>query len=170
MRKKFLLLFLFSALFIVVFYFSEQDAPVKVKIATEGSMLKDVQFMQKKDGMIKLNVHAKNAFLQEDQRTLKLEQLMIFIPERDFKVTANLGYYDIESGNLTLLENVEGLGRNFKLKTSEASWDSKEKSLFSDKPIIVEGKKFTIEANAGIANENLIELKKGVRAFVYLKK
>ncbi|MCX7988989.1 MAG: LPS export ABC transporter periplasmic protein LptC [Thermodesulfovibrio sp.] len=170
MKKTIFFLILVVILFFIIFSYMEQDSPIKVKVGIEGSTFHDVQFLQKREGQIKLNLSSKEAFLYDEGKLMELKDLTIFLPERDFKVFAQRGFYYMETGDFTLIEMVEGITKNLKILAKEANWDAKNKLLYTEKPIKIEGKSFTIEGNSGNANENLIELKKGVRAIVYSSK
>ncbi|MGC8938838.1 MAG: hypothetical protein ACP5KH_07650, partial [Thermodesulfovibrio sp.] len=63
-----------------------------------------------------------------------------------------------------------GFSKDYKIYGTEAYWSAKDKTLYSDNPLKIEGNRFIIEGNSGKASENLIELKKGVKAIVYSKK
>ncbi|MEN2986459.1 MAG: hypothetical protein ABDH16_07385, partial [Thermodesulfovibrionaceae bacterium] len=64
---------------------------------------------------------------------------------------------------------IEAQGKNFKVYAEEAYWNPQDKTIYSEKPLKIETKKFTIEGNSGKANANLIELNKGVKAVVHIK-
>jgi hypothetical protein len=136
----------------------------------EGSTFRDIQFIQKREGQIKLNINSNEAFLCEEGKIIELKELTIVLPDRNFKVLAQKGLYHLETGDFSLMENIEGFAKNFKILATEANWDSKSKVLSSEKPIIIEGKKITIHGNSGKANESFIELKQGVKAIVYSTK
>lgn len=170
MKKTIFFLILLVILLFIIFSYMEQDSPIKVKVGIEGSTFKDVQFVQKRDGQIKLNLYSKEVLLYDEGKLMELKELTIFLPERDFRVFAQKGFFYMETGNFSLMEEVEGTTKNLKILAKEANWDAKNKLLYSEKPIKIEGKAFIIEGNSGNANENLIELKKGVRAIVYSSK
>ncbi len=170
MKKSILFLVLLVILLFIILSHIEQETPIKVKIGIEGSTFKDLEFIQKREGQIKLNLYSKEAFLYDEGKLMELKELTIFIPERDFKVFAQKGFYHLETGDFSLREMIEGITKNFKILASEANWDSKSKVLYSEKPIKIEGKKFKIEGGSGKADESLIELKKGVKAIVYSSK
>lgn len=170
MKKSILFLVLLFILSFVILSHMEQETPVKFKIGIEGSTFKDLRFIQKREGQIKLNLYSKEAFLYDEGKLMELKELTIFIPERDFKVFAQKGFYNLETGNFSLREMIEGITKDLKILAIEADWDSKSKVLYSEKPIKIEGKKFKIEGGSGKADESLIELKKGVRAIVYSSK
>lgn len=170
MKKTIFFLVLLIILLIIILSYMEQEAPIKVKLGMEGSTFRDLQFIQKREGQVKLNLHSKEAFLYDEGKLMDLKEISIFIPDRDFKVFAQKGLYYIETGDFSLREMIEGVTKNFKILASEANWDSKNKVLYSEKPIKIEGKKFAIEGGSGKANESLIELKQGVKAIVYSSK
>jgi len=157
------------AIFLIVNYM-DKDSQVKVKISMEGSVFKDVAFIQKKDGQIKLKLASAEAFMSDDGKLLELNYPVMFFPDKEVTVKAHKGYYYPETGELFLREAIEGLSKDYKILGTEFYWNSKDKTLYSEKPLRIEGKRFTIEGNSGRATADLIELKKGVRAIVYSKK
>ncbi len=170
MRKNIFLLVFIIALLFFIFSSMDRELPLRVKMGLEGSTFKELQLIQKKEGHIKLVLNSKEAFLYGGGQLVELRDLAIQIPEREFKVFAKKGLYNLETGDFSLREMIEGISKNFKILAEEANWDSKNRILLSEKPIIIEGKRFTIEGNAGKANESLIELKKGVKAIVQTTK
>jgi len=169
------LISIFSGIFIVgillvVLDYLDKESSVKVKVSMEGSFFKDAKFIQKKDGQVKLQLFSKQAFMSDDGKLMDLRELTMSFPERDLTVKANKGFYWIESGDLILSEGIEGFSKDYKVHGTEAYWSAKDKTLYSDNPLKIEGSRFFIEGNSGKASENLIELKKGVRAIVYSKK
>ncbi len=167
MKKNIFLLVFIIALLFVIFSSMERESPLKVKVGLEGSTFRELQLTQKREGHIKLVLNSKEALLHRGGQLVELRDLTILIPEREFKVFAQKGLYNLETGDFSLREMIEGISKNFKIRTEEANWDYKNKILLSEKPIRIEGKRFTIEGNAGKANESLIELKKGVKAIVH---
>lgn len=148
----------------------DKDSHVKVKMSMEGSVFKNVSFIQKKEGQLKLKISSQEAFMDEEGKLIELNYPVMFFPEKEVSVKAYKGYYYPESGDLFLKDNIEGSSKDYKIFGTEIYWNSKDKTLYSEKPLRIEGKKFTIEGNAGRATSDLIELKKGVRAIVYSKK
>lgn len=170
MNKTIFFLLLIGILLILIFSHMDQESLIKVRIGLERSTFRDLEFIQKRGGQIKINLYSKEAFLYDDGKLMELRELTIFLPERDFKIFALKGIYHTETGDFSLMEMIEGITKNLKILAQEAIWDSQNKVLYSEKPIKIEGKNFTIEGNFGSANENLIELKKGVKAIVYISK
>lgn len=170
MKKIVLFLVLLFMLSFVILSHMEQETPAKFKIGIDGSTFKDLQFIQKREGQLKLNLYSKEAFLYDGGKQMELKELTIFIPDRDFKVFAQKAFYNLETGNFSLREMIEGTTKDLKIFTIEANWDSKNKVLYSEKPIKIESKKFKVEGGSGKADESLIELKKGVKAIVYSSK
>lgn len=170
-KVLFILLLLISSvgIFFIIGLLDKEES-VKVKLSMEASVFKDVYFMQKKDGDLKLKLYAKEALMNEDAKTLELKSLSMFFPEKEFTVKAKKGIYSTDSGDILLREEVEGYSKDLTVYGSEAQWNGKEKMLISDKPLKIQGNRFIIEGNAGIAKADLIELREGVRAIVYSKK
>lgn len=173
-RMKKLLLVVASLIVVItlvsVLDYLDRESPVKVKVSMEGSFFKDAQFIQKKDGQLKLQLFSQQAFMSDDGKLMELQGLTMFFPEKNFTVKARKGFYWTESGDLILSEGIEGISKDYKIYGSEAYWIAKDKTLYSDNPLKIEGSRFIIEGNSGKASENLIELKKGVKAIVYSKK
>jgi len=161
---------LFSAVVILLISNMEKESSIKVKISTEGSIFKDAQYIQKKDNQVKLLLNAKETIMSEDGKIMKLKEVSIFFPEKNFTVNAIKGYYYPDKGDFTLIENVEGISKDFKVIATEVFYSGKDKTLYSEKPLQIRGKNFIIDGNSGKATSNLIELKKGVNAIVYPKK
>lgn len=148
----------------------EQDSSPKIKVSIEGSTFKNVQFTQKREGQINLNVYSEEIFMSEDGQFMGLKDINIHFPEGDFKVLSQRGFYYLRDGKLLLKEKIEANIKNLVISTEEAQWDLNNKIILSEKPIKIEGKNFIIEGNAGKADKDLIELKRGVKATVYVKK
>ncbi|WP_353683610.1 LPS export ABC transporter periplasmic protein LptC [Thermodesulfovibrio sp. 3907-1M] len=171
--KKLVLVFagiIIVVILLVVLDYLDKEHPVKVKVSMEGSFFKDAQFIQKKDGQLKLQLFSKEALMSDDGKLMDLRELTMFFPEKNLTVKARKGFYWIESGDLILSEWIEGFSKEYKIYGTEAYWSAKDKTLYSDNPLKIEGNRFIIEGNSGKASENLIELKKGVTAIVYSKK
>lgn len=172
MRKFLLIIFgILTILFLAITIdYMERESPIKAKTLMEGSFFKDTEFIQKKDGVLKIQVSSTEAFMSDDGKLIEMRYLTIFFPERDFTVKSQKGIYYLDSGDLILTEAVEGIAKDYKVYGSEAYWSAKDKTLYSEKPLKIVGSSFSIEGNSGKANANLIELKKGVVAIVYSKK
>lgn len=170
MRKFIFFIFFIIFVLVIVINYLEQDSPPKIKISIEGSTFKNVKFTQKKGGQINLNVYSEEIFMSEDGQFMELREINIHFPEGDFKVLAQRGSYYLRDGKLHLKEKIEANIKNLVISTEEAQWDLNNKLILSEKPIKIESKNFIIEGNAGKANQDLIELKRGVKATVYVKK
>ncbi|MCS7164551.1 MAG: LPS export ABC transporter periplasmic protein LptC [Thermodesulfovibrio sp.] len=172
MRKFLLIIFgILTILFLAITIdYMERESPIKAKTLMEGSFFKDTEFIQKKDGVLKIQVSSTETFMSDDGKLIEMRYLTIFFPERDFTVKSRKGIYYLDSGDLILTEAVEGIAKDYKVYGSEAYWSAKDKTLYSEKPLKIVGSSFSIEGNSGKANANLIELKKGVVAIVYSKK
>ncbi|GAB5047112.1 LPS export ABC transporter periplasmic protein LptC [Thermodesulfovibrio sp. TK110] len=171
--KKLVLVFagiIIVIILLVVLNYLERESSVKVKVSMEGSFFRDAQFIQKKDGQLKLQLFSKEALMSDDGKLMDLRELTMFFPEKNFTVKAKKGFYWTESGDLILSEGIEGISKDYKIYGTEAYYSAKDKTLYSDNPLKIEGSRFLIEGNSGKASENLIELKKGVTAIVYSKK
>lgn len=170
--KKLLLIFsitAFVAVLLVIIDYMEKEPVIKMSVAMEGSQFKNAQFIQKKNAQVKMSVASEEAFISDDGKFIELKSLTMFFPEKNFTVKAKRGFYYTESGDFILSEEITGSSEDFKIYATEAYWDAKNNTLYSEKPLKIEGNKFYIEGNTGKANAELIELKKGVMAIVYPK-
>ena len=171
--KKWLLIFCLAAVGIIlnvlVNFINKEESP-KIKISMEGSIFKEIQFIQKKNENIKFELFSQEAMMSDDGKVINLRNLMMFFPEKEFTVKAKSGFYYLESGDILLRDEIEGVSKNYKIYGTEAYWDAKNRTLHSEKPLKLVGNKLTIEGNEGTASADLIELKRGVRAIVYSKK
>lgn len=168
--KKIILIFAAVTALVLIFEYMDKESPLKVKVSMEGSFFKDAEFIQKKDGQLKLKLSSKEAFMSDDGKLMSLKDLTMFFPEKEFTVKAQKGFYYPDSGDLFLSDGIEGFSKDYKVYGTEAYWSAKDRTLYSDKPLKIEGSRFLIEGNSGKAQADLIELKKGVKAIVYAKK
>ena len=155
---------------LLVIDYMDKESPIKVKISMEGSVFQGAEFIQKKDGQLKLKLASDEAFMSDDGKFMDLKNLTMFFPEKEFTVKAQRGFYYPETGNLTLSGGIEGFSKNYTVYGTEAYWSPKEGTLYSEKPLKIETKKFSINGNSGKANADLVELNKGVVAIVYANK
>ncbi|MCS7215699.1 MAG: LPS export ABC transporter periplasmic protein LptC [Thermodesulfovibrio sp.] len=172
MKKLILISFAFFiivALLVSLDYF-EKESQVTVKVSMEGSFFRDTEFIQKREGQLKLKLSSKEAFMSDDGKLMDMRYLTILFPEKEFTVKSKRGLYYPESGDLFLTDGIEGFLKDYKVYGSEAYWSAKDKTLYSEKPLKIVSNRFSIEGNSGKANADLIELKKGVVAIVYSKK
>lgn len=167
--RKFLLIFItaFIAVVLVIIDYMEKEPIIKTHVSMEGSAFKNAQFVQKKNAQLKMSIISEEAFISDDGKFIELKSLTMFFPEKNFTVKAKKGFYYTESGNFILSEEIAGFSKDFKIYATEAYWDAKDNTLYSEKPLKIEGSRFYIEGNTGKANAELIELKKGVMAIVY---
>lgn len=171
--KKIILIFVAIVaivILVVTLDYMDKESQIKIKVSMEGSFFKDAQFIQKKDGQVKMQLSSKEAFMSDDGKLMEMRYLTMFFPEKDFTVKSQKGIYYPESGDLILSENIEGLSKDYKVYGTEAYWNAKDKTLYSDKPLKIVSSRFSIEGSSGKASADLIELKKGVVAIVYSKK
>lgn len=171
--KKIILAFVSIAvigLILLLLDFAEKDSPLKMKLSMEGSVFKDVEFIQRKQGQLTVKLTAKESIMSDDGKKMELAYITMFFPEKNFTVKAKKGFYYTESGDLILTDGIEGVSKDYKVSGTEASWNAKDRTLYSEKPLRIEGEKFVIEGNSGKATSDLIELKKGVKAIVYSKR
>ncbi len=149
--------------------YMDKESPLKTKISMESSFFREIEFIQKREGNLKLKLYSQEAKMLEDGKILELGYITMFFPEREFTVKAKKGTYYIETGDIVLKEEIEGFSKDYTILGTEATWIGKDKTLYSDKPLKIKNERFVIEGNAGIARADLIELKKGVTAVVYSK-
>ncbi len=171
--RKWLLIFCASAvcivLIVLVGLMNKEESP-KIKISMEGSIFKEIQFIQKKNSYVKFELFSQEAMISDDGKVITLSNLTMIFPEKEFTVKAKNGFYYSESGDILLKDEIEGISKNYKVYGTEAYWDAKSRTLHSEKPLKLVGNKITIEGNEGAASADLIELKKGVKAIVHSKK
>lgn len=171
MKRKIILSFFLVAITILIIYsFEEDENQIKMKLLLEGSTFKDTYFVQKKDGEVRVILQAAETFIADDGKLMELKDIIMNFPEKDFKVTARKGYYYQETGDLYLKEGIEGNSKDITIVGTEAYWKRNENTLYSEKPLTIIGRNFSIEGNSGKAKADLIELNKGVKAVVYSKK
>lgn len=144
-----------------------KESQVKLKVSMESFFFKEAEFIQRKDGQLKMKVSSEEVFISEDGKSMSLHQLTMFFPEKDFTIKAKKGVYCPDLGDLFLSEGIEGFSKDFRIYGVEAYWSGKHKTLYSEKPLKIEGGRFSIEGGSGKATADLIELKKGVKAVVY---
>lgn len=170
MTKKIALISLFIATTVfVIYYLEDEDNQFKFKLSLEGSLFKDTYFVQKKDGEVKLAIKSSETFISDDGKFMELKGVLIDFPEKNFKISAQKAEYYPESGDLYLKGGIEGTSDQIKITATEAHWKGSEKTLYSENPLIITGKNFSITGNGGKAKADLIELNKGVKAVVYSK-
>lgn len=170
MGKKIALIAVFIAFVVsVIYYLEDEDNQFKLKLSLEGSLFKDTYFVQKKDGEVKLALKSSETFISDDGKFMELKGVLIDFPEKNFKVSAQKAHYYPELGDLYLKEGIEGSSDQIKITGTEAYWKGSEKTLYSENPLIITGKNFSITGNSGKAKADLIELNKGVKAIVYSK-
>lgn len=171
--KKIILIFaviVVIAILLITLDYMDKESQIKVRVSMEGAFFKDAEFVQKKDGQMKLQLFSREAFMSDDGKFMDMKYLTMFFPEKEFTVKSQRGFYYPESGDLILTEGIEGLSKDYKVYGTEAYWSAKDKTLYSEKPLKVVSSKFSIEGSSGKASADLIELKKGVVAIVYSKK
>lgn len=170
--KKFVLIFIALVFMVVLFAilgYMDKESQIKVRVSMEGSFFKDAEFIQKKDGQVKLQLSSREAFMSDDGKLMEMKYLTMFFPEKEFTVKSQKGFYYTESGDLLLTEGIEGFSKDYKVYGTEAYWNAKDKTLYSEKPLKIVSNRFSIEGSSGKASADLIELKKGVVAIVYSK-
>uniref|UniRef100_A0A7C4AJ50 LPS export ABC transporter periplasmic protein LptC n=1 Tax=Thermodesulfovibrio aggregans TaxID=86166 RepID=A0A7C4AJ50_9BACT len=158
-----------GGILLMIIDYIEKETPIKMRVSVEGSVFKNAQFIQKKNNQLKLSVTSEEAFISDDGKLIELKSLKMFFPEKEFTVKAKKGFYYTESGDFILSEEITGFSKDCTVYGTEAYWNAKDNTLYSEKPLKIEGKRFYIEGNTGRANAELIELKKGVMAVVYPK-
>lgn len=171
MIKKFILITLITAGVIsLILLFENMEKEPQIKLNLEGgvSVFKNAKFIQKKDGKVIIEINSEEAVLNNNNQ-MSLQNITMFFPEKEFTVKAQRGIYYTDSSEFLLNGWIEVDGKNFKIYGQQAYWSPKDRTIYSDKPLKIETKRFIVEGNSGKANANLIELDKGVRAVVYVK-
>lgn len=170
--KKIISIFIsliFVGLLFISLSYMDKESQTKVMMSMEGSFFKEAEFIQKRDGQVKLHLSSKEVFMSDDGKLIEMKYITIFFPEKEFTVKSKKGFYYTESGNLILTEGIEGFSKDYKVYGTEAYWNAKDKTLYSEKPLKIVSNKFSIEGSSGKASADLIELRKGVVAVVYSK-
>ncbi len=163
------LFFISSIVFLslTLFFITGNDNDYKAKIDYgDGSYMEGVHIEQKKGGMLKWRMTAEKAtHLNNDK--IRLENVMIHFPEKDFTLSTKEALYSLNNRNLEIPGEIKAHARGYDIEGKNLRWDAVSSSLQAEGGIVIKGKGFLIEGEHLKASQDKAELNKNVKAVFY---
>jgi LPS export ABC transporter protein LptC len=157
---------LFSLYFLIV---REEKISVPNPDQKGASYLEGVRIVNKKDGKKDWIVTAKRADIKENGDRAELSDLEVTVQDKDIKIFADKGIYDMAGKKLTIIGPVTARQKEYTMTSEDMEFENSTGILKTDKKVRVEGKKFTLTGIGLHAdnNEHKVRILKDVKATFY---
>ncbi|GAB4405938.1 MAG: hypothetical protein OHK0032_00670 [Thermodesulfovibrionales bacterium] len=158
-------LFIFSVLF---FFNGERDYKKDLTITRTGSYIEGLRIVNKRNGIDSWIITAGRADFTKDETTARMDSVTVDIIKEKVTVNADNGVYNMNTRDLSLMDNIKIWIKDSVISTERLSWNPTAKILTSDNKILMEGKKFKIEGKGLTATEGQkVKLMKDVKAIFF---
>ncbi|MCE5194202.1 MAG: LPS export ABC transporter periplasmic protein LptC [Nitrospiraceae bacterium] len=167
MKRKFLFL-LFLIFSVAVFLITRENRELEKDFRLKGdSFIEGLKIVQKKNGNNIWVLNAKRADIVEKENKAMLSNIEILITEKEMKIRAADGLYDMSGKKFTLLGNIIADTKDYTIIANTAEWTSNGE-IKTKGDVKIEGRRFTIqgvgiEANSG----QKVRILKDVKAVFY---
>lgn len=146
---------------------NEREGRPKIVVA-EQSTMDDLEIVNRQDGVVKWTLLARKAVYLSDKE-VKLHDLTITFPEKDFSMKAEEGLYNMESRNFRIDTPITANAKNYDITAKSMEWDSAKNQLVANDRVFIVGQSFTIEGDNLVATASKATLQKNVRAVFHGK-
>lgn len=150
--------------FFVVF-FGDRDYRKDLSITKGNSYIEGLRIVNRKDASELWVITARKADLSRDETTAQMESVAIDIKKEGAVLNAESGFYNMNTRDLRLENNVILRVRGSVISANTLLWNSASGTLSSDDRVEMQGDKFKIEGE-GLATteDNKVRLMRNVKA------
>lgn len=133
------------------------------------SFLEGLRIVHKKSGKKDWIVTAKRADIIENGDRAELSDLEVTVQDRDIKIYADRGSYDLIGKKLTINGPVTAKDKEYTVTSEDIEFESATGILKTDRQVRIEGKKFTLTGTGLHAdnNEHKVRILRDVKATFY---
>lgn len=149
------------------YYNNERDVRPKIVVA-EQSAMDDLEIVNRQDGEVKWTLLAKKAVYLNDKE-VRLRDLTITFPGKNFSMKAEEGLYNTESRNFRIDTPITANAKNYDITAKSMAWDGAKNQLIANDRVFIMGQSFTIEGDNLVATASRATLQKNVRAVFHGK-
>ncbi len=148
-------------------FFNERD-PGKYPMKQATSYIEGLRIIHRTKGEASWTIMAKRADFTRDERTAKMDSVVIDIQKEGITLNAEKGVFDLETKDLKLEDNITLKSKGYEMALRDLSWDPAKGLLRSDQKIELKGKNFSIVGDGLFATEKQqLRLHRNVKAIFY---
>jgi LPS export ABC transporter protein LptC len=165
--KKGPLLVLTAVLFCLYFLVVRVEKAKVPSLYQKGeSFLEGLRIVHKKGGNKDWIVTAKRADIKENGDRAELSDLEVTVPDREIKIYADRGSYDMTGKKLTIIGPVTAKDKDYTVTSEDIEFESATGILKTDRQVRIEGKKFTLTGRGLHADnqEHKVRILRNVKA------
>ncbi len=165
--KKGPLLVLTVVLFSLYFLIIREEKVTLPNLNEKGeSYLEGVRIVNKKDGKKDWILTARRADIKDNGDRAELSDLEVTIRDKDIKISAGRGTYEMTGKKLTIIGPVTAKEKDYTMTSEDMEFENSTGILKTDKQVRIEGKKFNLTGRGLHAdnNEQKVRILKDVKA------
>lgn len=147
--------------------FNERDLR-KDPLNPTTSYIEGLRIIHRTKGDTAWTIIAKRADFTRDERTAKMNSVVVDIEKEKITLNAEKGVFDIETRDLKLEDNIILKSKGYEMALKDLSWNPSRGLLRSDQKIELKGKNFSIEGNGlSATDKQQLRLHRNVKAIFF---